>query len=429
MSDARADRRSADVAVIGAGPAGIAAAVSAAGAGKRVVLLDESPRAGGQIWRHIRRDKLPRQARTWLARLDASEAAFLPRTSVVDIEDGRLTCERPDGGLVVEAEHVILATGARERFLPFDGWTLPGVVGVGGAQALLKAGTDVRGRNVVVAGSGPLMLPVAAALARAGARLALVAEQAPARRVRGMVTGLWRSPARLVQAARYRGAFARTRYAPDAWVERAAGDTSVRAVTVREARRTRTLPCDLLCVGYGLVPATELARLIGADVADGAVVVDDAQRTTVSGVFAAGEPTGIAGVDSALTQGEIAGRAAAGAAVPDALLAAARGHRRFAQTLERTFALREELRALPADDTFVCRCEDVRFADCVAHASTRSAKLHTRAGMGPCQARVCGPALEFLFGWSLDSVRPPALPARVSTLLETRAAGAAQGGV
>ncbi|MGH7505923.1 MAG: NAD(P)/FAD-dependent oxidoreductase, partial [Longimicrobiales bacterium] len=144
--------------------------------------------------------------------------------------------------------------------------------------------------------------------------------------------------------------------------------------------------------------------------------------------FAAGEPTGIGGVESALVQGQIAGVAAAGAAPGRALLDARARHRRFAHALEATFALRDELRALPEAGTLVCRCEDVAFARCAAHPSMRAAKLHTRAGMGPCQARVCGPALSFLFGWSVDSVRVPVSPARVSTLLETHAATAAQGG-
>jgi hypothetical protein len=145
-------------------------------------------------------------------------------------------------------------------------------------------------------------------------------------------------------------------------------------------------------------------------------------------VFAAGEPTGIAGVESALVQGQIAGLAAAGAPVDARLGEARERHSRFAHVLATTFALRDELRTLARPGTFVCRCEDVPFDACVAHASTRAAKLHTRAGMGACQARVCGPALEFLFGWSVDSVRAPVLPARVSTLLETCAASAAQGG-
>lgn len=418
-----------DVAIIGAGPAGIAAAVRAAAAGKRVMLLDESARPGGQIWRHTRRTALPRPARKWLDALDRSGATHLTHASVVDATpDLRLAVEAGDGAFALEAGALILATGARERFLPFPGWTLPGAVGVGGAQALLKSGADVRGRTAVVAGSGPLLLPVAAALGAAGARIALVAEQAPARRVASLAAGLWRSPARVVQAARYRSAFARTRYAKDAWVVEANGDAHVREVVVRERDTTRVLACDLLCVGYGLVPAVELARLLGAETEDGRVVVDAQQRTTVHGVFAAGEPTGIAGVESALVQGQIAGLAAAGAPVDARLGEARERHSRFAHVLATTFALRDELRTLARPGTFVCRCEDVPFDACVAHASTRAAKLHTRAGMGACQARVCGPALEFLFGWSVDSVRAPVLPARVSTLLETCAASAAQGG-
>ncbi len=164
--DARVDLDpAADVIVIGAGPAGMAAAVHAAEAGRRVVVYDTARRPGGQIWRHRDRRTLPRLAREWLDRFDRSGAAYVPSTEIVDVE-------------ALRGRTVVLATGARERYLPFPGWTLPGVVGIGGAQALLKNGADFSGQRVVIAGSGPLMLTVAAALAQAGARLVVVAEQA-----------------------------------------------------------------------------------------------------------------------------------------------------------------------------------------------------------------------------------------------------------
>jgi NADPH-dependent 2,4-dienoyl-CoA reductase/sulfur reductase-like enzyme len=407
-----------DVAVIGAGPAGIAASACAAEAGRRVALIDEGLRPGGQIWRHMTREKLPRAARSWLARLDRSGARILSGTSVIDIASGfTLRLEHGTTPRILSAGAVILATGARERFLPFPGWTLPGVIGAGGAQALVKSGADLRGKRAVIAGSGPLLLAVAGALARSGVHVQLVAEQAPSRRVYGFAASLLRTPARIAQAIVERAAFAGTPYLAGTWVTRAAGDETVREVTLTDGRRQWTEPCDLLCTGYGLVPANELARALGCTVLRGRVLIDAHQRTTTPGVLCAGEPTGIAGVDSAIVQGEIAGLIAAGRAEDAAARFRSRnGHRRFALRLESTFALREELRALPAPDTIVCRCEDVTHGRIHRAWSARETKLRTRAGMGPCQGRVCGGALEFLLGHRPDAVRPPFSPARAATL-------------
>ena len=258
----------ADVAVIGAGPAGIAAAARAAEAGRRVVVLDEAPNVGGQIWRHRARSALGTDARRWLDRLARTQAHVLRGLAVIDAtpaaERGGFTvvAERHRGGVeVVRARALVLATGARERFLPFPGWTLPGVMGIGGAQALLKQGATFRGTRVVIAGSGPLLLPVAASLSDAGARVVLVAEQAPSDAVRDFALSLLSRPETLVQAALYRLAFIRTRYALGTWVTEARGSERVTGVVVSEGRTTRVVGCDVLCTGYGLVPNVELARL------------------------------------------------------------------------------------------------------------------------------------------------------------------------
>ena len=412
----------ADVAVIGAGPAGIAAATLAAEAGRRVVLVDEAPRPGGQIWRHIDRAGLPAAAQRWLARLDRSGARVVQGTGVVDVQPGFLLAAERDGNpLTVSAPTVILATGARERLLPFPGWTLPGVVGAGGAQALLKSGTNLSGKRVIVAGTGPLLLAVAGALARAGVRVTEVIEQAPARRVYMFAASLWRSPARMAQALIERTSSRSARYVTGSWVQRATGDGTVREVVVTDARgRQRVEPCDLLCVGYGLVPVTELARRFGCAVESGRVVVDAQQRTTIAGVWCAGEPTGIGGVDASLVEGEIAGRAASAGEPPSGRLRALRdSHHRFAARIDRAFVLRDELRAIVEADTIVCRCEDVPYGRIAAEWSARETKLRTRAGMGPCQGRICGAALEFLLGYDSDTIRPPVMPARISTLIRT----------
>lgn len=412
-----------DVAVVGAGPAGIAAAVSAATAGASVVLLDAAPRPGGQIWRHRSPDGLPALGARWLARLRQAAVTWIPGATVLDAGETRtLLGEREGRAFAVRYRGLVIATGATERFIPFPGWTLPNVFGVGGLQALLKTGVDVAGKRVVLAGSGPLLLPVAAALSRAGARLAIVAEQAPAAALYGFAARLVESPARLRQAAVYRAAFVRTPYLPGTWVVRIDAAGQGLLVTLTNGRRVWTELADLAAVGYGLVPSVGLAELAGCEIRDAAVATDQSQRTSVPGVYAAGEPTGIAGAEAAIAEGIVAGTlagtaAAGGASIPPRRAArAALASRRFAARLARAFALRNELRTLADAGTIVCRCEDVRLGQLDAGWSARQARLYARAGMGPCQGRVCQPALEFMFGMRPGAARIPLFPAPVDAL-------------
>ena len=411
----------ADVAVIGAGPAGIAAAASAAERGLQVALLDRGLESGGQIWRHINGVAIPRVAQQWLARLDKSGAQILRRTSVVDVSVDvagfEILAESSGRALHIRVTNIILATGAREMFIPFDGWTLPGVMGIGGAQALLKSGGSFAGKRVVIAGSGPLMLPVAAALAESGARLVLVAEQAKRSAVARFAAGLWRTPSTLMQAARYRARFMSSSYSTGTWVTAAHGSDRLESVTVTNGRRTWRETADVLCTGYGLIPNVELARLIGCETRDGAVVVDDDQRTTIANVQAVGEVTGIGGAPLSLIEGEIAGLTVGSRlSVPLPLLRRRATFEAAARRMFDVFAPRAELRALPTPTTIVCRCEDVTYGVVQDAVCARQAKLHTRAGMGPCQGRTCMPGLEFLLAWHSDTVRPPIEPALVSIL-------------
>ena len=427
----RGDRGdSAEVVVVGAGPAGIAAAVHAAEAGARTLLLDEPARPGGQVWR----GEPPPAARAWLERLARSGALRLERATVVDaLRPGELLVERDGRPRRVAFERLVLATGARELFLPFPGWTLPGVVGAGGAQALLKAGACFDGLRVVVAGSGPLLLAVAAALRRAGARVVGVAEQAPLSRLVGFGASLWREPRKLAEGLGYAAALAGVPGRPGAWVREAVGHDGIERVLVTDGRREWTWECDVLACGFGLVPSLELPRLLGCETTGDAVVVDASQRTSVDGVFAAGEIGGIAGVDQALVTGAIAGLAAAGRKAPERLLRRRDRERGFATRLAAAFALRHELLSLGRPDTVVCRCEDVPLGRLAAAASAREAKLDTRAGMGPCQGRVCGAALAVLRGFPSDTVRPPLAPVPIAVLAEedgaatSPAAGEARG--
>jgi len=407
------------VAVVGGGPAGIAAAVHAAEAGARTLLLDEQMRPGGQVWR----GELPRVARAWLERLGRSGARVVGGATVVDgPAPGTLLVVQGERAMRVGFERLVLATGARELFLPFPGWTLPGVVGAGGAQALLKAGAHFVGRRVVVAGSGPLLLAVAAALRRAGARVVGVAEQATPARLAAFGASLWSAPGKVAEALRYAGILAGVPYRAGAWVREAMGDRAVERVRVADGRREWTWTCDVLACGFGLVPNLELARLVGCATTTSAVVVDDRQRTSVDGVFAAGELVGIGGVGQALVTGAIAGLAAAGRPVPGHLAAGRAGEAAFAARLARAFAPRVEVLSLARPDTLVCRCEDVAFGRVGGAGSAREAKLLTRAGMGACQGRVCGTALALLRGFDSATVRPPLVPVPLSALREEDAA-------
>jgi NADPH-dependent 2,4-dienoyl-CoA reductase/sulfur reductase-like enzyme len=405
-----------DVLVIGAGPAGIAAACAAAESGRSVAVLDDNPAAGGQIWRGGP-DASAVEAAPWFERLARCGAVVHAATAVSDVvpRDGgppTILVRSPEGLRAWHARGIVIATGARERFLPFPGWTLPGVVGAGGLQALVKQGLDVRGRRIVVAGTGPLLLAVAELLAATGATVVAVAEQASLGRLARFAVGLVAHPAKLVQAVGIRraiGPVLRTGSFPVAVRPADGGGLVVTLASGRPGReRRRDLACDILACGFGLVPNLEVARAVGCETHRAAIAIDDVGATTVPGVWAAGECTGVGGLDKSLVEGRIAGLAAAGG-VEEArrLLPAAGRWRRFAAALERTFALDRRLARLASDDTVVCRCEDVAAGRLRCHRSWREAKLMTRIGMGPCQGRVCGPAAGALFGWSPDDIRPP----------------------
>ncbi|MEU0438384.1 NAD(P)/FAD-dependent oxidoreductase [Streptomyces sp. NPDC006186] len=430
-----------DLAVVGAGPAGLAAAVRAAGLGLTVTLLDAGERPGGQFHRHpapglhAARPQAPHHGRRHFARrlrqLETDGTTWLPRHHVWTVaraHDGWLlhaVAGPRDTPATVHARAVLLATGAHERQLPFPGWTLPGVVGAGGAQAMLKSGLVLPGRRVVVAGSGPLLLAVAASLGAAGARVPAVVEAADYRSYARSLPVLLHTPGKLAEGARHGAALLRrtTRLLTRHAVTAAHGTDRVEAVTVsrldpawRPVPGTgRRIPCDALAVGHGLVPQLELAVGLGCATrrtADDthAVVVDTDQATTVPGIWAAGESCGIGGADLAVTEGEIAADAVARAlhGVPadphrrSALIRRRARLRDFADTMAAAHRPGPGWAAWLDDTTEVCRCEEVtagRVRQAVteygAH-DTRTAKLLTRAGMGWCQGRMCAQAVALL---------------------------------
>lgn len=416
-------RRDCDVLVVGAGPAGLAAAYRAAKAGRRVVVVDDNPDAGGQIWRGEQREPRSHDAQVWFERIRSVDLQLIAGARVFQQNGSRTLLAETSGGDVCELmfESLVLATGARERFLPFPGWTLPNVTGAGGLQALVKNGLPIEGKKIVITGSGPLLLAVAGYLRSHGAEVLLIAEQASSMRLARFGVGLVGHGGKTAQVFALRRELKGVRYLTDCWVVEAHGEQKLERVTLQRGGKRWTVSCDYLACGFHLVPNLELAELLGCKTAGGAVSADEFQETTVKQVYAAGESTSIGGLELSLVEGEIAGLAAAGFRDEARHLFAERAkQRRFADLLNRTFALRDELKTLAAAETIVCRCEDVVFDRLRAHDSWRAAKLQTRCGMGPCQGRICGSAVEFLFGWKSESVRPPILPVRVESLLVTK---------
>jgi D-hydroxyproline dehydrogenase subunit alpha len=406
-----------DVLIVGAGPAGMAACASA-GARCRVGVVDQNPHPGGQIWRGGKGEG--RLAAVWFERFNRAGAELLGGTEVIAQTEPRvLLLEREGQSRECRFEQLIIATGARERFIPFPGWTLPNVIGAGGLQSLTKGGLSVNGKKIAVAGSGPLLWAVADFLKRHGAEIVLIAEQAPWSRLMKFATRLpLRAPAKMVQAAGYKWNLLKVPFKAGCWPVAAQGHDRLEEVTFRCGEKTWNVRCDHLACGFGFLPNVELPRLLGCRLEEGFVVVDRHQETSLPGVFCAGEPTGIGGVDKALVEGQIAGHAAVRyLTAADRLNSAREKAMRFGREMEAAFAPRAELRELATPETIVCRCEDVSRGRLQPYPDWRTAKLHTRCGMGACQGRVCGPAAEFLFGWKNETIRPPIFPANVETFM------------
>ncbi|HLV95443.1 MAG TPA: FAD-dependent oxidoreductase [Candidatus Acidoferrales bacterium] len=414
-----------EVVVIGGGPAGIAAASAASESGRSVALIDDNSAAGGQIWRGGGAKGSDSEAAKWLRRLRHSPVQVISGAQVFHLENGRLAAELDGGHLEVCYRELILATGARELFLPFPGWTLRGVFGAGGLQALLKAGLSVEGKRMVIAGTGPLLLAVAAYARKQGAKIVAICEQTEWKNLARFAMETTRAPGKLKDALRFGWALRRVPYWTSAWPVAALGHEELESVRVLRNGKIRELACDYLACGFHLVPNLELASFAGCVIENGFVAVDEFQRTSVRNIYCAGETTGIGGLDKSLVEGRIAGYAATGNDKSARHLFSERaGCTRFAAAMKSAFQLRQELKSLPQPETLLCRCEDVPFGRARQFDSWRAAKLHTRCGMGACQGRVCGSAAETLFGWKVDSVRPPVFAVECGSLAAVSRAGA-----
>ncbi|MEU8952943.1 NAD(P)/FAD-dependent oxidoreductase [Streptomyces sp. NPDC048518] len=453
-----------DVAVLGAGPAGLAGAVHAAELGLCVALLDSSGQPGGQYYRHpppaaraarpealhhdwqVFADLRDRLASSGATQLFGHDVWTITRAAeddwtvhaLADENDPNCPTEQGRRPVTVRARAILLATGSYERHLPFPGWTLPGVVGAGGAQAMLKSGLVLPGRRVVVAGSGPLLLAVAASLTSAGAQVPELIEASGylgyARRpdVLAAQTGKLTEAVRHGAALLRHGVRLRTRHA----VTEAHGTDRVEAVTVTRLDRDwrpvpgtdRRIACDALAVGHSLIPQIDLATALGCATrrtADGthALELGPLQETSLRGMWSAGETSGVGGAQLAVAEGTLAGLAIAarltGRLPATASRPRARSDMRALRALRSLRRSRDRMRAFAdvmaaahapgpgwpgwlSDDTDVCRCEEVsagRVREAVREYGARDArtvKLLTRAGMGWCQGRMCGSAVACL---------------------------------
>jgi len=427
-----------DVLIVGGGPAGMAAASTASTSGLSTVLIDERVSLGGQVYKQPgpgmrvtdarRMGKQYAAGRALIDEVEGSPAAVMLRTSVVDLEpdgDGWVAMVRPEGGEVapVRARRVIVAAGAYDRPVVFPGWTLPGVMTAGGLQTLAKTQSFIPGRRVVFAGSGPVALAFPAQLAGYGANIVAALEAGPApspgdlARIAAVAPG---NAGLLLDAARYQAALLAHRI-PLSYrrmVVRAEGDGRVeRVVHARVDADWRVVPgtektveADLLCIGYGFSPSVELLRLIGCGFADdedlgGPVVrIDEWGRTDVADVYAAGDGTGVEGSAVAADQGRLAALAAAldaGTLDPAAVTRPANrlqlrlSHRRgLTRATRRMYRVGDGVFDLAEPQTTVCRCEEVAAGDIAGAVEVgpdvSSVKALTRAGMGPCQGRMCG---------------------------------------
>jgi D-hydroxyproline dehydrogenase subunit alpha len=459
-----------DLLVIGAGPAGLAAAEVAAGHGLRTVLVDERPTPGGQVYRRPGQGfrvhspaRLGRDYQRGLAlaqNASAAGAQLVVGVSVAALSQTTAVLVRGTEAGEVTAGRVLVAAGAHDRPVAFPGWTLPGVVTAGGAQALVKGSRVIPGDRVAMAGSGPLALAFPAQLRHYGVNVVLALEAGPRPTPGAVLRLLAAAPGNTEQlrdAASYRRQLfaGRVPLRYGRIVVRAEGDGKVEAmVHAAVDANWRVVPgteesvaVDTICLGYGFVPSDELLRLAGCgfgfdeDLGGGVVDLDDWCRTSVPGLLAAGDVAGVRGALAAADQGRLA---ALGAATDLGRLSAARAARlagpprarlarkeRFRAALRPMYSVGKGIYELATPETIICRCEEVghaKLAEAIASTSdVNVVKSYTRAGMGLCQGRNCRRQIAAMIAASTGrplsdlspaTPRPPVRPVPIAALAD-----------
>ena len=399
--------------IIGAGPAGLAAAEAASRSGAEVALIDSASKKGGQYWRHRNSVKGYKSDRA-----DQLFSKIESASSVTHISDATVWSIETQGGLYrvnylqggqessLTAEKLIIATGAYDRSLPFPGWDLPGSMTPGAAQSLLKGHDLLPGKRIIVAGTGPFLLPVATGLAESGAEIVGLYEANNPLRWLLSAHALLLNPSKFLELVYYAKLLRRSKIAPrfnQSVTRFSDGLATISGVNSRlqiGKKKSQTLSADVVAVGWGFLPDLTLGGIVGCAQkvdSDGTTIfeVDDQQRSSVRNIWIAGEATGIGGADLSLIEGEIAGLSATGQSIRSTLRLNRIRKQIFANALKLSYPVRDGWQSWLEENTTVCRCEEVKMSEICESVTelgaedSRTAKLFTRAGMGLCQGRVC----------------------------------------
>jgi NADPH-dependent 2,4-dienoyl-CoA reductase/sulfur reductase-like enzyme len=398
--------------VVGAGPAGLAAAKSAASKGCHVTVIDSQPRGGGQYWRHLTEVSGYKSNRSAAYLKELQQNKLITHItgaqvwSAEKLGDGyQLNYLQAGVEKKIFAQKIILTTGAYDRTLPFPGWTTSGVMTPGGAQSLLKGHGVVAGKAIVVSGTGPFLLPVATALAKSGAHVEIIEAQSPLRWVLSPLA-LLLNPGKFPELIHYASEITQSKIkvsfgsAVTEFQNGVAQVSKVRSNLSIRKKNVRSIKADVVATGWGFLPDVTLGGILGcAQTLDGdeTVVfkVDSEQRSSAQNIWVAGEATGIGGADLALAEGAIAGLSAAGSRIPAGLRWKRFTKKLFAKALQRSYPVGRGWQEWLRDETVICRCEEVCSQEIIESVQelgaedARTSKLFTRAGMGLCQGRIC----------------------------------------
>ena len=462
-----------DCVIIGAGPAGMEAAITASAFGVQVVLIDSAPKPGGQYFKQApsqfqveQNDPVHDKAKILFRKLAESSVTVYQNTLVWGIFESpipgmwHLTLKGPDAPLRLDARTIILATGAYDSSIPFPGWDLPGVITAGAALTLVKNQHVLPGKKILLSGTGPLQLAAAATLHEGGADLFGVLESAQRLVPRGIryLPAVWGQWARMKEGAGYIKSLVSGKipYKVGWTVVEARGEDRVREAVIARLGRDgkiiadsrQTIAVDSIVLGFSLTPSTEFCRLLDCEMTylkgRGGYVPrrNELLETSVPEVYAAGDCAGIGGAGMSMIEGRIAGAAVSNklGKISDTVLqeqirkdlALRAREEKFAQLLGDLFSPTDDLYRLAREDTIICRCEqitlkEVREAISFGAQSVGDVKSLTRSGMGNCQGRTCASIIAHILadetGRSVaesryNSVRPPIHPLPMSVIEE-----------
>ena len=441
-----------ELAIVGGGPAGLSAAIEAAKVGVPSIIIDENQTLGGQMFRrvpssftvhdekklgeyYVKGGKFLREVAEFSNKIDVWTESLVWGL----FEDKQLAIIRDGNMELLKADQLVITPGAYDRAVPFTGWTLPGVFTAGCTQVMMKSQRMLLGSRFLLAGSGPLQLTVADQLLKSGAKVLAVVEAASMKSMWRYVPNLLNEPSLMWDGFKYLATLKLhgVPFLQSHIIIKAIGSEQVEGAVIAAVDKDwqpilgteRTLEVDAICIGYGLIPNTDLARLCGCahgyDLRLGGwvTICNENMETTVPGIFVAGDGRQIAGFGAAIEQGKLAGMyAARNLGVIDAARAEKvakpvrrrlKRHLSFQSGVGKLYAVRPGIYGLADEGTLVCRCEEITLGD-IRRAMQEGAvhpndiKRRTRAGMGFCQGRICAPAIQGIVERELG-IRPDAL--------------------